>query len=189
MIRPTRKGTFEITRNNFPSRNGQPFSVGVVLGVVVTSAVLVGVYSFWMRSSDTCSSSIADSLTSVYDIPELEAQSSGRSTDFRFLPNRRNMWVGNRRLGTVVHYRLTDTMKGAVERSHVAHVDQARFPVRDTVYKISERNVTDLLWVCNRRTGDFELWRRNVRDGRLVPDDLPIEAGAHLRNDLSSDGR
>ena len=70
-----------------------------------------------------------------------------------------------------------------VEKSYVAQVDQKLFPPEDTVYAISERNITDLLWVCNRRTGDLQLWRRNIRDGRLVTDPMPVQAASDILND------
>lgn len=176
----------------------RPFLAGMVVGAIaIVTVALIVTFASSMKSSPTTvspegvsplASTIADSLSSVFEISELEAQSRS-SGDYRYLPNRRNMWVINRRLGRVVHFRFLDTTKGTVERSHVAQVDRERFPPRDTVYRISERNITDLLWVCNQRTGDFQLWRRNVRDGRLVTDDQSVEAGAHLEGDVLLNSR
>jgi hypothetical protein len=168
----------------------RPFFAGIAVGALaLVAATLIyvadsgpsGRSELAKNGLAPLASTIAESLASAFEISELEAQSR-TNTDYRFLPNRRNMWVMNRRLGRIVHFRFLDTSKGTVERSFVAQVDQQRFPARDTTYKISERNITDLLWVCNRRTGDFQLWRRNVRDGRLVTDDQSVQAAAHLEN-------
>ncbi len=116
-------------------------------------------------------------------LPELQADVG--DGDFLYFPNRRNIWVVHPQTGRLIHYKFIDTYQGTVERSYVAQIDQKLFPPEDTVYALSERNIEDLLWVCNRRTGDFQLWRRNVRDGRLVTDPVPVQSGRDLLNDRS----
>ena len=111
-------------------------------------------------------------------LPELKA--SLNEGDYLFFPNRRNIWAVNPKSGRMIHYKFLDTAEGMVDPSHPGQVDTRLFPSEDTVYMISERNATDLLWVCNRRTGDFQLWRRNVRDGRLFTDSKLVMAGQDL---------
>lgn len=86
---------------------------------------------------------------------------NGRSSDddnFLFLPNRRSIWVVNRKAGRFALYRFRDDEAGTVERSQVVTADRKSFPPGDTVYLLSERNHSEVLWVCNRRTGDVQMW-------------------------------
>lgn len=114
-------------------------------------------------------------------LPELQADAG--DGEFLYFPNRRHVWVVHPQSGRIIHYKFLDTSQGVVERSYVAELDQEIFPPGDTVFALSERNIEDLLWVGNRRTGDFQLWRRNVRDGRLVTDPLPVQSAGDLLND------
>ena len=116
-------------------------------------------------------------------IPELQAGVG--DGDYLFFPNRRHVWVVHTTSGRLIHYKFLDTYDGMVEKSYVAEIDQGKFPPDDTVYALSERNVMDLLWVCNKRTGEFQLWRRNVRDGRLVTDARAVSAAGDVLNDMS----
>lgn len=111
-------------------------------------------------------------------LPELRAELG--SGDFVFLPNRRGMWVVHPQLGRLIHYRFLDSADGAVERSFVAEFDLKLFPPADSTFVLSENNLTDLLWIGNRQSGDFQLWRRNVRDGRLITDPVPVAAERDL---------
>lgn len=139
----------------------------VLLGLVVTSYLGPGPG----EKGET-------SLWSVLSPRELRAELGvGR---YEFFPNRQNVWVVNRENGRLVHFRFIDTEKGTVERSHVAQIDLTQFPPEDTYIVLSERNITGLLWVANKRTGDFQLWRRNVRDGRLVTDPNVVPAAQQL---------
>ena len=117
------------------------------------------------------------------EVPELQAGVS--DGDYIFFPNRRHMWVVHTAAGRLIHYKFLDTYDGMVEKSYVAQLDQKRFPPEETIYALSERNVMDLLWVCNKRTGDFQLWRRNVRDGRLVTDVRAVSSAGDILNDTS----
>lgn len=160
-----------------PGRTGPSFLSGLLAGgggVLLLYALFHGVFFPGGGSSPEF---LFPSL------PELRADLG--DGDYLFFPNRRNMWVVNPRVGRVIHYKFLDTPKRAVEKSYVGEIDQKTFPLEDTVYILSERNIMDLLWVCNRRTGDFQLWRRNVRDGRLVTDPLPVSASRDL---LSASG-
>jgi hypothetical protein len=102
--------------------------------------------------------------------------------DYLFLPNRFSMWVVNRTNGKVIHYQFFDNQVGTVERSRIAQVSADLFPPADTEYMLSDRNMTAHLWVVNRATGDFQVWRAN-RDGSITTDEVPVQAGEHLREE------
>ena len=87
--------------------------------------------------------------------------------EFTFLPNRHSVWVVNSRTGRMANYdfRLDDQQN--VDRTRVERIDVQSFPPEDTVLKLSDRNLSNILWVCNQRTGDIEMWRR-TRGGTLV---------------------
>ena len=116
-------------------------------------------------------------------VQPVEAQ--GVKGDYVFLPSRREMWVINRVNGKLVHYQLFDTESSTVTRSRIAVIDQKIFPPTDTEFLLSDRNLTGLLWVANRATGDFQLWRAN-RDETLSTDPFPVAAGDHLRLEAST---
>jgi hypothetical protein len=103
-------------------------------------------------------------------------QDGGR---YLFLPNRRSIWVVDRRAGRFANYHFRDDEVGTVERSQVITLDKRSFLPEDTVYLLSDRNFTEVLWVCNRRTGLVQLWIPSA-DGKLRAD-RPLET----RPDLS----
>ena len=87
------------------------------------------------------------------------AQASGLGEgEYLFLPNRRSVWVINRTLGRFANYDFRDNIPQTVNRSRVVSLNQGDFPTQDTVYILSDRNFTSVLWVCNQRTGDVQLW-------------------------------
>jgi hypothetical protein len=105
------------------------------------------------------------------------SQASGLTTstqdgDFLFLTNRRTIWVIHRKEGRFANYHFRDDEARTVERSRVVSLDQETFPPQDTVYLLSDRNLTEVLWVCNKRTGDVQLWE--PRHDRSVVADRPI---------------
>lgn len=148
----------------------------VALGAAVTLGLTIAVISL-LPVFDSGSVS-GNAGTGWFEPGELHAAIG--DGDYLFFPNRRNMWVVNRDNGRLVHYKFIDVTQGKVERSHVAQINQKLFPPGDTLFKISERNISDFLWVCNVQTGDFQLWRRSVRDGRLVTDPSVVSASQSL---------
>jgi hypothetical protein len=99
--------------------------------------------------------------------------------DYLFLPNRMQMWVVNRTNGKLIHYKFLDNQVGTVERSRIARINTDFFPLKDTEFLLSDRNFTAVLWVVNRATGDFQVWRSN-QDGSLTTDDYLVPAGEDL---------
>lgn len=146
------------------------------LAVVLFAFVLAPVFdgkgyffqSLFQSSPGTHGVVSGGAFSGVFRAGELQAALG--DGDYIFLPNRKNMWVVNQRNGLMIHYKYLDDQEGRGERSRVAQINQSIFPPGDTDYLLSDRNVIDFLWVCNRRTGDFQLWRRNIRDGRLTTD-------------------
>jgi len=104
--------------------------------------------------------------------------------EYQFLPCRREMWVVNRTNGKFVHYQFFDTEMTTVDRSRIAAIDQNVFPLRDTLFLLSDRNLNSYLWVVNTATGDFQMWRAN-RDGTLTTDELWVQAGEALKGEPS----
>ena len=88
--------------------------------------------------------------------------------EYAFFPNRRSVWVVNRTNGRMANYNFRVDGIQAVDRSRVARVDLKAFPREDTSYLLSDRNLNNILWVCNVRTGDVQMWRPS-RDGVLQP--------------------
>jgi hypothetical protein len=123
-------------------------------------------------------------------LPQALANLSGQAAadldegEHLFLPNRRTIWVVNRKTGRFANYHFKDDEVGTVERSRVVTLDKATFPPEDTVYVLSDRNLTEVLWVCNRRTGDVQLWVPRA-DGRITSD-KPIATSIDLMQRTSS---
>ena len=106
--------------------------------------------------------------------------------NYFFLPTRRTIWVVNRDNGRMVNYEFIDNEFMTVQKSRVARIDQVTFPPDESSYLLSDRNWHSIIWVCNRRTGDVQLWEL-VRDGEIRKVG-PIATSANL-NDVEPQGR
>lgn len=98
--------------------------------------------------------------------------------DYEFYPNRRSIWVVNRTNGRMASYTFHDDELGSVDRSRIAMLDTRAFPRADTVIHLSDRNLNNILWVCNTRTGDMQMWTI-ARDGSLKGE-TPIASSTDL---------
>ena len=158
-----------------------PLSVGVGVGAAGTLVVAALAALLWHagRAPAGDRSSGDARLDFAGDWIETVRADVGRG-EYLFLPCRREMWVVNQVNGRLVHYQFFDNELGTVERSRVAEIKDDRFPLRDTEFILSDRNLNSLLWVCNRATGDFQLWQAN-RDGSLTTHEKVAEAGSALR--------
>ena len=87
--------------------------------------------------------------------------------EYEFLPNRRTLWVINRTKGRFANFHFRSDQDRTVLRSRVIEVDPSDFPPADTDYLLSDKNFTELLWVCNRRSGDVQLWQPKG-DGNVI---------------------
>ena len=78
--------------------------------------------------------------------------------DYLFFPNRRSVWAVNKSNGRMALYLFHDDEVGSVDRSRVALLDLATFPPKDTILRLSDGNYVNVLWACNTRTGDVQMW-------------------------------
>lgn len=108
-----------------------------------------------------------------------EAHADLEEGTYDFFPNRRSVWIVNRDNGRMANYHFRDDEVGSVDRSRVAQIDLNTFPRKDTVLILSDRNLNNILWCCNVRTGDVQMWYPG-RDGTLRSE-MPIASSADLR--------
>ena len=98
--------------------------------------------------------------------------------EYEFFPNRRSIWIVNRSNGRMANYYFNDDELGSVDRSRVATLDLKTFPRKDTVIHLSDKNYNNILWVCNTRTGDVQMWHPG-RDG-VLRSEQPITSSIDL---------
>ena len=107
-------------------------------------------------------------------LPTVAAQSAGALGDgeFAFLANRKQIWAINKSEGRFAGYHFREDEERTIERTKVVTLDQKIFPPADTIYMLSDRNLTEVIWVCNKRTGDVQLW--SPRIGGDVTSEKPL---------------
>lgn len=113
-------------------------------------------------------------------LPAVVAQSTedlGQG-NYAFLANRRQIWAINKLNGRFAGYHFREDEDRTVERTRVVTLDQKIFPPADTIYMLSDRNLTEILWVCNKRTGDIQLW--SPRIGGDVTSEKPVTTSQDL---------
>ncbi len=98
--------------------------------------------------------------------------------EFSFLPSRRTVWVVNRTNGRMAAYTFLNNEYSTVQRSRVAQIDLNAFPAEHSSITLSDRNLNQILWICNSRTGDVEMWQL-TRDSELRKSG-PIATSADL---------
>ena len=134
--------------------------------VALAVAFVVGSWS--ARRSEVAA---PDGTTTVYagmSTSNLMAQvrTQLKEGEYLFLPNRRSVWVINQTNGRMAVYTFLNNEYNTVERSRVGQVDARAFPPGETTFQISDKNLSNNLWVCNTRTGDLQLWTV-ARDGEF----------------------
>jgi len=107
-------------------------------------------------------------------LPTVVAQSTGDLGEgkYAFLANRRQIWAINKAKGRFAGYHFREDEDRSIERTRVVTLDQKIFPPADTIYMLSDRNLTEILWVCNKRTGDVQPW--SPRIGGDVTSEKPL---------------
>jgi len=107
-------------------------------------------------------------------LPTVAAQSAGALGDgeFAFLANRKQIWAINKSAGRFAGYHFREDEDRTIERTKVVTLDQKIFPPADTIYMLSDRNLTEVIWICNKRTGDIQLW--SPRIGGDVTSEKPL---------------
>ena len=99
--------------------------------------------------------------------------------DYTFLANRKTIWAINKSAGRFAGFRFLDDDTYTVDRTRVVSLDQEDFPASDTVYRMSDRNLSEVLWVCNEKTGDVQFWAPGL--GSRVVGEKPIATKEDLR--------
>jgi hypothetical protein len=98
------------------------------------------------------------------------------ASEFVFLPVRHAVWSIRTSTGRLCRFEIRDSDSDLIRRSRVMAIDDAVFPRSEVRFLLSDRNLTDDLWVCNRRTGLVELWESRL-DGNLVAQRSTHELG------------
>lgn len=162
----------ESTPRSSPPQRGPLKSriVTLLAGALIGAAAVVALSTASTTSTTDDSSTVRTAGFMVSQVQAALASAPAADLgdgDYLFLPNRRTVWVVNRRHGRIANYHFRDDQEQTVLRSRVVTLDPKDFPQGDTYYCLSDRNLTDVLWVCNVRTGDVQLWRARA-DGNVV---------------------
>lgn len=93
--------------------------------------------------------------------------------EYTFFTYRRNVWIIQRSSGRAQFFLVpeTHTSEARIEQSGVYQIDQTEFPPDQTELQISERNLSNYLWISNRVTGKSYFIRAR-RDGGF--DESPV---------------
>ena len=126
----------------------------MILGVLMGAALWIPVARMVPSDSHTMPTVWANNLNS-------DAES-----DYSFFSHRRYLWVIRRSTGNAQFFLLPES-KGSeqpVETSRIYSVDQKEFPLDQVLFQVSERNLTNYLWIFNPVTGRA-MFIRARRDG------------------------
>jgi len=148
---------------------------GLFLSAILGALFALGGAALWKGSF----SSGPGSLEFPEGFVEIAHAQVGKG-EFLFLPHRMSMWVVNKSNGKIIYYKFRDNQIGEVDHSRIAQINTDIFPLTDTRFLLSDRNLTSYLWVANTVTGDFQMWRSN-RDGNLTTDTYPVPAGEDMK--------
>ncbi len=157
--RPARKGWLALSLAGFLG-----FSIGLVA-------------SYW--PADKTHHQLNGAISSF--LPGLMAQTTADlgEGEYAFLANRRTIWAINKKHGRFAGYHFREDENNTVERTRVTTLDPKVFPPADTVYMLSDRNLTEAIWVCNNRTGDVQLWTPRI--GGEVKAEKPLSTAQDLQ--------
>jgi len=127
-----------------------------------------------VRSATVQVGAFADAGQVGRALPQIATAANAELGDgnYLFLANRRTVWAINKKEGRFAGYDFRDDDDRSIERTRIVTLNQTNFPPADTVYILSDRNLTEALWVCNRRTGDIQLW--TPRLGGQVVAEQPV---------------
>jgi len=100
------------------------------------------------------------------------AVQGGTDSEYVFLTFRRNIWVVHRPSSRIQFFMFPEDEDQQLVRSRVLQIDVSTFPPEHTQFQLSERNLTNFLWVLNPVTGRAQYVRAG-RDGVLEAS--PIE--------------
>ena len=145
-----------------------------IVGIFGFSIGLVA--SYW--PADSTHYQVNSAISSM--LPGLMAQTTTDLGDgkYTFLANRRTIWAINKDKGRFAGYHFREDEDHTVERTRVTTLDPKVFPPADTIYMLSDRNLTEALWVCNKRSGDVQLWTPRI--GGEVMAEKPLSTSQDL---------
>ena len=114
--------------------------------------------------------------------PALFAQADGEvmehsDAEFMYFTFRRNVWAIHKASGKVQFLMFPDGLDQKLERSAIHQIDQEVFPADEVIYQLSERNLTNFLWIMNPVTGKAR-YIRAARNGGFELSE--IESVSHL---------
>ena len=149
----------------------------LTLAIVGISGFSIGlVASYWPAESTHYQ--VNGAISSM--LPSLMAQTTTDLGDgkYAFLANRRTIWAINKDKGRFAGYHFREDEDHTVERTRVTTLDPKIFPPADTIYMLSDRNLTEALWICNKRSGDVQLWTPRI--GGEVKAEEPLSTSQDL---------
>ncbi len=138
--------------------------------VFAVAAILLTSYELGARrATNDPSEKIAEALLQT----GFDRAAGARVGDFSFFTYRRSVWVVNHAKGSARFFRMPEgrTDQDKIERSDLYEVDREVYPIDQVRYQVSERNLTNFLWVMNPVTGRGHFVRAR-RDGGF--DESPI---------------
>ncbi len=93
--------------------------------------------------------------------------------EYAFFTYRRYLWTFHRANGKVQFFLLPETRSSQepIDSSRVYTVDQDEFPLDQVLFQVSERNLTNYLWILNPVSGKA-MFIRARRDGGF--DESPV---------------
>lgn len=112
------------------------------------------------------STDLSSALFAAEGIAGAGAAQGGGDREYVFLTFRRNIWVVHRPSARVQFFMFPEDDEQQLVRSRVLQIDIENFPPEQTEFQLSERNLTNFLWVLNPATGRAQYVRAG-RDGVL----------------------
>ena len=144
-------------------------AIGAVLGTALSGGLgLPGSGTSSTGSEELFPSSMFANSLFAQESSEARAMEGEEYTFFTF---RRNLWAIHRASGKVQFMVFPDSQDQQPQRSVTHQVDLELFPVDQVEYQLSERNLTNFLWILNPVTGKAR-YLRAARDAGLEVSDV-----------------
>ena len=96
-------------------------------------------------------------------VPDMQV-AGNEEGDYLFFTFRRNLWVVHKPTGRIQFLMFPDGEEQTTLRSRIHQIDLDVFPLDQVRYQLSERNLTNFLWILNPVTGKARFIRAG-RDG------------------------
>jgi hypothetical protein len=129
-------------------------AIGAILGAAVS------------RFAPDAAPDLSHALFAAEGLAGVGAAQAGAEPEYEYLTFRRNIWVVHRPSSRIQFFMFPEDEEQQLVRSRVLQIDVAAFPPELTHFQLSERNLTNFLWVLNPTTGQAQYVRAG-RDGVL----------------------